>query len=343
MVTFARFLLGDGRLGGTLFIEESLLRAMGRALGTEAREAGLEAGYALGLSRRDRHGVIGLCHEGSTVGYRAMLCLYPDEGKAFFIAHNADSEDANYGRFDSLLVHTLGVAPAPAPKPMDGVDLLPWTGRYVPAPGRFESLAWLDYVLGFATVRDGKTRLLFKPFQGVPRELVPADNDLLRATDRSTASHAVFTTEDGTRAISTGFQTWERVGLFPLVAYWASLMLGVLGLAYLLGSGLVKIVRRSLHRKDPSFAPLLAFLGLLLPLPFFLRLYFLDVGDLTVASGLLAAVTLALPLAMGFGLWRVIRTRLAGQRLNALAMAAGLQMTIVLAAWGLIPQVLWRL
>jgi hypothetical protein len=58
---------------------------------------------------------------------------------------------------------------------------------------------------------------------------------------------------------------------------------------------------------------------------------------------LLALVTLALPLAMAFGLWRILHGRAVGQRLHAMAMAAVFQLTVVLAAWGLIPLVLWRL
>ena len=54
MATLARFMLGVGTLAGEQFIDSALLRAMGRPSGTEAAVAGLEAGYGLGLGRRDR-------------------------------------------------------------------------------------------------------------------------------------------------------------------------------------------------------------------------------------------------------------------------------------------------
>jgi hypothetical protein len=341
MIRFARFLLGDGRIGDTTFIDEGLLRSMGSPVGTEAREAGLEAGYGLGLSHWDRYGVVGRCHSGSTVGFRAMLCLFPQEGKAFFIALNADNETANYGRFDSLLVRALDVADLPAIESTDAPDLSPWTGSYVRAPGRFESFAYLDHVLDFATVSDGKTRLDFKRFQGSLRTLVPVGNELLRANDRSAASHMVYMSESGRRIISDGFQTWERRSLWELAAYWLSLALGVLGAAYLLGSGLVRLVRRSLRPADPAFAPFLAILSLLLPVPFFLRQSFLALGDLTLASGLLALATLALPVGMVVGLRQFSRSRPRRKTIDAVAMAAVLQLVLVLAIWRLIPLALW--
>ena len=57
----------------------------------------MRVGYGLGLATRDRHGAVGKCHGGSTVGYRAMLCLFPQQQRAFFVAINADIEGADYG------------------------------------------------------------------------------------------------------------------------------------------------------------------------------------------------------------------------------------------------------
>jgi hypothetical protein len=189
--------MGDGRLDGKPFIDEALLRAMGRPVQTEAARAGLEIGYALGLARRDRFGAPGRCHGGSTVGFRAMLCTYPEQGKAYFYA--------------------------------------------------------------------------------------------------------------------------------------------------LLVSGVVRMARRRMPVSHPTLVPVLTVLALFLPLPFFLRQSFLQLGDLTVASGLLALATAALPLAMVTCLALHLRRR-AGAALAALdiaAMLAVLQWAMVLAAWGLLPLRLW--
>lgn len=344
MALFARFLMGSGEIDGETFIDARLLRAMGRPSGTEAAATGLTAGYGLGLKRRDRYGVVGLCHDGSTVGYHAMLCLFPDEQKAFSVAMNADTETADYGRFDSLLIQALGVAPGQPATPVDvPVGLADWQGIYVLAPNRFETFAYLDLALGFARVQWDGARLHLKPLQSVPKELTPVGGLLFRSHDRTTASHALLTSPDGKRVITDGFNSYERVSLWRIGPLWASLAAGVLGLAYLLVSGLVRAARRWLSPVQPIFVPFLAVVALLLPVPLFLGQSFLQLGDLTPASATLALVTGALPLAMIVGLWRRSHRGMADwkARLDTVAMIAVLQWTIVLATWGLVPLRLW--
>jgi CubicO group peptidase (beta-lactamase class C family) len=289
MAALARFLMSDGSVGGAPFIDPTLLRAMGHSAGTEAREAGLQAGYALGLSTFDRYGARGLCHAGSTVGYRAMLCLFPETGHAFFSSHNADAEGAGYGRFDSLLVRELGIPHASESAPSTAADLNRWAGWYVRAPSRFAAFAWMDLVLGFATLRPDVETLVFTPFQGQRRVLHPVGAGLLRADGRGSASHVVYPA-NGTEAISDGLSTWERISLARLLAYWVSLALGLLGLAWILGAGIVRLVRRALGPRDPAFVPFLAVLALALPIPFLARQSFLALGDFTLGSALLATV-----------------------------------------------------
>lgn len=83
MARLARFLMSDGRLAGKMFIDMDLLWAMGEPAGTEAAIAGLTVGYGLGLRTIDRHGVVAKYHGGSTIGFRAMLCLLPETRQAF--------------------------------------------------------------------------------------------------------------------------------------------------------------------------------------------------------------------------------------------------------------------
>ena len=344
MALFARFLLGDGDIGGERFIDATLLRAMGSPAGTDAALAGLRAGYGLGLSRRDRSGVVGLCHGGSTVGYRAMLCLYPGDRKAFFIALNADSEAADYGRFDELLVRALGIPAQPPAMPAAfPVDLETWQGIYVPSPNRFQTFAYLDEVLGFATVRREGGRLRLKPFQSDARELAPVGGALFRASDRVAASHVLLTTRDGEKVISDGFQSFRKIDRWQIGLLWASLAAGVTGLGYVLLAGLLRATTRSLTRSSPIFYPWLAILAAFLPLPLFLTQSFLQLGDLTLASGSLALASGLLPLALIYGVVRRFRTGIANwtERLESIAMVGALQWTLVLAAWGLMPITLW--
>lgn len=343
MALFARFLLGDGSLSGKPFIEPQLMRARGRPTGTEAARAGLQIGYALGLAMQERGGVLGLCHGGDTVGYRAMLCLYPEQRKAFFRSVNSDVEGADYRKLDATLIRNLGI-PLPVPAsaaPMPG-DIADWEGIFVPSPSRFEMFAYLDQVLGFMTlVREGGS-LELRPFQGEERTLVPIGGHLLRAEDRSSATHVLFDRQ-GRPVISTDTLSFEKVELRQIVPLWLSLAAGVLGMIIIMVVGLGRVARRSLSVAAPLFLPFLMVLALSIPILLFMTQDFLTIGDVTPASASLAAITAVLPLAAAYGLVRYWQRGIEGGLgwIEVLAMLGVLQWSVVLAAWGLLPLMLW--
>lgn len=340
MGLFARFLMSEGEIEGEPFIAPHLLRAMGRPTATEAASAGLvDAGYGLGLNSRDRHGVLGNCHVGTAVGFRASFCLFPEVQKAFFVAMNADVETARYDRFDALLIRELDIATA---IPTRGADpssaVSDWQGIYVLAPNRTESFAYLDRVLNFVTVRWDGRQLHLKPFQSTTQSLLPVGGQLFRAEGRTLASHVLLVSDDGRRIISDGFRSYEQTSLWRMVPLWASLFAGVVGLVYLILIGVFRM-----NFTDPVFIPFLASVALFLPIPLFFSQSFLQLGDLTPASGLLALVTGILPLSMLFGLWRSFGRDAAnrGALRDKLAMLGVLQWSMVLAFWGLMPLRLW--
>lgn len=344
MALFAKFLMSDGRIDGRAFIAPELLAAMGQPFETEAAGAGLQAGYGLGLVTRDRHNVVGRCHDGNVLGYHAMLCLFPEHKRAFFVSINTDSETADYGRIDALLIKALKI-PAPTrltpPKPTEVTA--DWEGFYVPAPNRIDSFAWLDTVFGFVHVRRRGSALQLRSLQSEPKLLEPAGGLLFRALDRARASHALLISTDGVRILSTGTRSFERSSMGKLVLLWASLLAGAFGLIYLLLSGLIRLLSRRMTASHPAFLPLLSVLALVLPVPLFYWQSFLQLGDLTPASALLAVVTAALPLAMLAGLILQVRRRRDGGAavMDSLAMFAVLQFAMVLGAWGLLPLRLW--
>lgn len=345
MGRFARFLMGDGTTDGRRLVDATLLRAMGRPHGTEPARAGLRVGYGLGMATRDRHGAVGACHGGSTVGYRAMFCLFPEHRRAFFVAINADHESADYGRLDRLLIQSLDVGrPSIRPDAISAADASAWEGYYIPAPNRFARLEWIDTTLNFARVGSDGAALRFQPLQSPTLTLAPMGGALFRADERTIASHAAFVAANGNRAISTGLQTYERIPRVKLLALWLSLVAGLLGMAWLLVAGLARIaVGARAFVKQPVMVPFLGIVALLLPLPLFLRQSFLAMGDLTLASGTLAVVSVLLPISMVAGLILTLRRRVwsATAVVDALAMAGVLQWTLVLACWGLMPVRLW--
>ncbi|MDY0976510.1 serine hydrolase domain-containing protein [Massilia sp. CFBP9012] len=341
MARLARFVMSDGRLGGKTFIDMDLLREMGESAGTEAAIAGLTVGYGLGLRTIDRHGVVAKCHGGSTVGFRAMLCLLPETRQAFFIAINADSETADYSRFDEVLFRSLQPAqspPAPVLSPYPAAEA--WEGWYVLAPSRFESFRFLDIVFNALHVRKDGESLALASLQSAPVTLHHAGGGLFRAEGKRRASHALVVSAEGVRVISTGTQSYEQVSLAYLLAVWLSVAAGLLGLSCIVVKSLLKVATGRLSRRDPLWAPCAGVLALLLPIPLFYQQSFLELGDLTLASGLLAAVTAALPAAMLIGLWQSLRQP-SIHRMETAATLAVLQFCLVLAWWGLLPLRLW--
>lgn len=350
MGRLARFLMSDGTVAGQAFIDAALLRRMGAPDGTEAARAGLDVGYGLGLRTVDQHGAIAKCHSGNTVGFRANLCLFPDTQQAFFIAINADSETADYGRFDAVLTRTLRPVPAtmPSPVPAHGSTAAavaaavadPWTGWYVPAPNRVDSFRFVDIVLDVIHVGSDGRSLRLASLQSAPVTLRYLDGALFQAPGKWRASHALFVTPEGDRVISTGTRSYRQLPAWRMLSLWTSVAAGVVGLACIVARSLARLAMHRMSRRDPLLAPFAGALALLLPIPLFYRQSFLQLGDLTPASALLAAVSAALPLAMFAGLGLSLR-RQSISRVDTAAMLAVLQLSLMLAWWDLLPLRLW--
>jgi CubicO group peptidase (beta-lactamase class C family) len=345
LARFARFLMSDGVIGGQAFIDKALMRERGRPYGTEAANSGLAAGYALGLGRRDRHGVIGFCHGGNIVGFVAMMCIFPEDGKAFSYSVNTDSESADYGRIDRLFIEALAVSAAQAPPTAaPDPDLEQWHGRYILSPNRFETFSYLDTVFGAIEISDQDGSLTLTSLQQGPRTLRPVGSLVFSAGDRSTQSHVFLRGSSGEYLLSDGFRTYLKVPAAYLAAHWASVILGMAGFAWLFSAGLVNLLRRPVRIHRRTEAP--AFIALLLlvtPLPFFMSQSFMALGDLTPASALLAAATLLLPLAMILTILRSWKNRLNSRLalVHGLAAVLALQWCAVLMNAGLLPLRLW--
>jgi CubicO group peptidase (beta-lactamase class C family) len=339
MLQAARFLLSDGRRNGAVFIDADLLRAMARPT-TKAAMAGLDVGYALGLATRDRHGALGVCHLGDTVGFHAALCIYPEQRKAFFFSLNTDSDSANYSRFDAAMVTALDVSSPVSPDV--SIPAAPdWRGRYARAPARFEGFRYFDLLLDSVVLEvEGGALILRRP-GGEPQPLVPVGPNLLRAPNRTAASHVLLTGTDGSAGFSDGFGTYRRVGNLHFFGNWLSLASGALGLLSLM----ILIPLRRLTQGEPLWPPAsFAILLLLIPLPLFAAQPFVVVGDVTPASVALYLATVALPLAMvAHVFWAARhRHRVRAWPLHVAAALLVLQWCAALWVWDLLPLATWR-
>jgi hypothetical protein len=309
---------------------------MGQVAPTDSRSSGLNAGGGHGLWRRDRHGVVGLCHGGNTVGFRGMLCVFPEQKKGFFVMVNADSETADYGRLDQLMITTLGIEKAQALEPLpvkNGGDFQQWLGWYQPVSFGFESFAYLDKLFGLSIVSELDGALQLSSLQRASVTLTALDDGLFSAIDRTTASHIFTLDEQGNSMLSSGFISYKKADILPLVLLWLSLAAGLLGALYI-------FVRLNAF-KQPIGLAFLMYIGFLIPLPFLFSQSFLQLGDINMASVLLATVSTLSTLLCAGALVRQYRQK--QNRLDALAIAAFLQWSLVLWYWGLLPLVLWRI
>ncbi len=348
MARLARFLMSSGQIEGQVLVDSALLRGMGKPVATESARAGLAGGYGSGLLRRDRHGVIGLCHLGNVGTFRAAICLYPEEERAFFIAHNVDPENANFDRLDGMLVKALGLSyPLVQQTQPPAVDPRDWEGMYLVRPSRFAQFAYLDELGGVTSVRwDGATLKLL-PVQGNGRALTPVGGAFFRAEDRVQATHVLARSTDNRRIIADGLRTLERVDPLHIYAHWTSAAVGILALLYVLLVGGVRSIRglqrrqwRSEHLKWPTLC-----LALLIVAPaLYFTQSFLAIGDPTPANVTIALLTGALPLTLIIAGVHRITTGLGsrGARTDMLAIAGALQWCVVLASWGMLPLALWR-
>lgn len=345
LARYMQFLLSDGVIAGRPFIDAALMRARGRPSTTEAAQAGLGAGYGLGLVSRDRHGVVGYCHGGNIVGFVAMLCLFPDERKGFAYSVNTDSESADYGRIDALLIDALQVTEAPPrPAAAPAANTGEWAGHYVLSPNRFETFAWLDTVFGSIRISEEDGAFRVSSLQRSDRRLRPLGGYLFVAHDRRSASHVFMRGDNGEYLVSDGLHTFRKVPTVYLVAHWTSASLGALGFLWLFVAGIVSLVRYRAHALQRPEAPAcIAMLLLFVPVPLFMTQSFMAMGDLTLASGALAAVTLLLPVGMALTLLRIAKRpeRSRSVLLHGLAAVFVLQCCAVLATAGLLPLRLW--
>lgn len=338
MAKFARFLMSDGQINGQTIVRSDLLVQMGHVSGTAAATAGLDSGYALGLVKRDREGRIGFCHQGDTVGYHALLCIYPDDKKAFFLALNSDGDGVNLPRFHKMLIDRL--SPDKAKPTGNAAEVrVPglWTGFYKPIVSRFAIERYADLLDGGVTLQADSDHLVLARSGKPPMALYPVDKTRLRAADRVEASHILFKNGE-MLMLSDGQRSYRQVTSFFHYALWINFGLGLIGLAYVLLS--IPFLAFNRHRTffEPALVSILAFI----PAVYLLyRLPFNQWGDVSAASVSLFVATAALPLAVLVQIVRAVRIKYRFWRQEALALLCIVQWLAVLAFFGLIPLAIW--
>ncbi|HSM54297.1 MAG TPA: hypothetical protein VK839_08980, partial [Erythrobacter sp.] len=338
MAKLAQFMMSDGMLGGREIVRADLLRQMGHVTGTAAARVGLDSGYGLGLQERDREGRIGFCHQGDTFGYHALLCVYPAENKAFFIALNNDGDGVNLQRFHKIMIEGLNprkVQPTASAPAMP--ELRSWEGYYVPLVTRFAIERYTDLLEGGVELARNGDHLVFTRSGKPPLELYPLDEHRLRAADRASASHVLFE-QNGVRILSDGQRSYRKASKWLNHAMWLNLWAGLAGIAYILLALPVLALKRHRGICEP------AFWGVFSVVPAGLLMYNLHLsqwGDMSLASVALAIASVLIPVGALLQIVRAWKRKFRMWKWDVAASLCVIQWMAVLGYFGLVPLRVW--
>ncbi|MDK1311304.1 serine hydrolase domain-containing protein [Pseudoalteromonas ardens] len=345
MATFIQFVLSDGVLNGEAIVDPELMDKLFDYHITNADKAGLEIGRGLAFANRDRYGVIGHCHPGTTFGFRANICVFPEQKKGYFYAINTDSESADYEAFKALFVELLELNETKIAQPGTSTkDMSAWLGVYELSPNNMAEFEFLDKLFGLVWVSASGEQITLHSLQSAPRILHHIEGGLYRDSERTQASHVFFTNQAGELILSNGLKTFKKANAVEISLYWASLLLGLCGFLYILIFALFRLVTKrftSFRRLQWGLMNLLAFS---VPILLYLNQSFLAFGDVTLASISLTTLTALLPFSLICSLWQCyqqgIKTK--GSMRDGILLIMALQLCAVLAAWGHLPALFWR-
>jgi CubicO group peptidase (beta-lactamase class C family) len=311
MVCIMKLLLNRGVVNGEQFIRKDLIDQIGQPTQTIAAVNGLPNGYALGAVSRDRYDVVGIAHSGNIIGYRAMLYVFPKLGKGFFIACNMDSETADYEHLNSILIAGLSMESEILPTM---ASLHPkkaskkWVGYYAPLIPKVEPFQLLERISSFTHVSIDNGTLSLQPFQKKAIQLLTNDNRLFIADGKVGYSHLFYENDAGEKFLTTGTQTLKKLNGIQLILPMISISMGLISLVLLLLLGTIQLIKSpaTVQQQAYSYAYYAAWLlvigGILAASKGIIYL-----GDKNMATMLLYAASVALPVSCALSIFRYCR------------------------------------
>ncbi|MFT7688824.1 MAG: CubicO group peptidase (beta-lactamase class C family) [Candidatus Azotimanducaceae bacterium] len=339
MLKFSEFLMGDGVLSNKVFILPELMEQFWTTTSTKAAKGGLIIGHGLGLAARDRHGVLSYCHPGETYGFRAYLCVFPEERKAFFYGVNTDNEAANYELINQLFIKQLSInkiSKTPANK--NDAKLCRYVGFYNLDPNNMAQFSWIDWMFNSIWISEKGGKLLIQSLQNADQELQNVGEHLFRAKDRRLASHVFL--DEHKMYLSTGLTTYVRNTSYLFFANWISMILGLVGIVYLILRGSWVVLNRDNTMPMVQFLPYLNVMAFVLPAYLFAQQSFLEFGEKTIAATSLAILSGLLPITLIIALIHKCRSK-KGNTLDLIGYIATLQFLLALVYWEVLPLIFW--
>lgn len=340
-----QFLLNKGELADGSFIDSTYFDHYGKPVYTIACKNGLPNGYALGAMRRDRHGVVGITHSGNIIGYKAMLYLFPGEKKGFFIAHNMDSETADYEAFNETLIDYLDITRQNAfSYRLCSTDTLKkWEGFYIPAITKIEPFRLMDLVSGVVKVRMTSNGMVMAPFQKSELQLSHTGNRLFQAGGKIDPSVLLYENEQQLY-LTTGTSTLQKVSRWKVFLITVSCLLGLGGLFLVLFSGLYQVIKfKSKFFLRPVAWCFTGYIVLIMSCIVIASNNIIYIGNKNVGSVLLYWSTILFPLLTLLSFLAYIKKgKNSIKSTGYWAVVCVLQFLFVLYFYGLVPYATWK-
>lgn len=346
MALFLKFMMSDGTINNVPFVSPFYLEKLGTPKTTIAVENGLDNGYSFGVQKKDSYGRISLSHSGNIIGYKAYYYIFPVEKKAFFISYNMDHESADYNKINKIIINYLN---GPDIKPSTTAfatekELKSWNGYYVPVFSQFVPFRLLDYISGFTKFSVSQNGAEIVRFQGQSTHLKYKGKNLFQADDRIMPSHLFYKDKLGSLLVTNGTSTIILTKGINIVLIAASFILGILGIFHLLIFGISQIIRyKTQFFKDPWAWPFLSLIMLLVSILLIALQPFMNIGDLTWGSALLAISSVLLPVfSMITIIILVTYKKLSVKTLRFWGLLGIIQFSVLLFLNGMIPMTLWH-
>jgi CubicO group peptidase (beta-lactamase class C family) len=262
MAQLLKLFIGRGSIAGQQLLSAASIDRMERATSTLAAKAGLESGYGLSNTVRQKEGFVFHGHGGSIDGFASMYSYLPEQQRGYFFSINATHREA-FNKIDALLRNylTRGLqAPEPTATLTDQ-DLKHFVGYYQPNSPRAELERGVSLLTGTVkiSVEDG---LLHSTALGGEAQIWhPVGDDRFRLTDESIASMMAVKSADGTQLLQGG-PTLRKISAAHAWSRWVLVGLAMALLVSSILFALVWLPRRFRGTRLPAVAfrvwPLLA-------------------------------------------------------------------------------------
>ncbi len=364
IAAYVRFYLNRGTVNGTQVVPAALIDRMEIPTRTWAAEDGLTAGYGLSSYWNIQEGFVYHGHNGGVEGGLTEIYYLPEYDVGYFYSINANSGEAYKKVGDAIRAYITRGLKRPALPPIATLSekTAAYAGWYEPDSPRFESIHFIERLLGITFVKIENGKLLLSNLGGKDQTFVPVTETKFRFLPKEGIPDPVATVDLVTpnaegQFIQTGLLTLKRIPAWfavteMILAGWfaiAVISVVIYALFWILGSLSKK------HRRPAEFAiriwPLIAVLSLT---AFFCLLFyvlnnsnaFARLGNPTGWSVALFILTLGYAiasLASVYALWCAQKQNIRGsvRRFSITVTMALLIAALYLAYWGVIGIRTW--